>query len=474
VTEKVAVLGGGLAGLACAYELARAGVEVTVIEREPHVGGMASSFIDESDGEHWSYDFGPHRFHTNDEELLDHVRQILDGNHVRARRLSRILLFGRFFDYPLVASNVLRNLPRRVLARAFLDYYRVRFTERVGLSHHSDDNFEGWVTKRFGRTLYDLFFGRYTGKAWKMSPKEISGDWASQRISLLSLGDTVRKTLVRPRTGSGPRTLVSEFIYPRTGGIGEIARGYARQIEAMGGSVLTGAPVTRVHRDGRRVTRIDYGGAASGSVTADHYISTIPVTVLARAVRPAPRHEVREAIARLKHASIVFVYLKLSKPQVSPDNWVYLPDHDVTVHRISEFKNFSPHCAPADKTMLCAEITCRVGDEHWRASDDELIRIATGDLERIGLIEAQEVLDGFVKKLPHAYPLYDLAYKENLAPIMEFIHGLENVKTGGRQGLFRYNNMDQSIDMGRKMAWTVISDRDAGHEAVATESEYFG
>lgn len=472
--NRVAVLGGGLAGLACAYELARAGVEVTVIEREPQLGGMASSFTETFHGEDWSYDFGPHRFHTTEEELLAHVREILDGNHVRARRLSRILLFGRFFDYPLVAGNVLRNLPRRILVRAFLDYYRVRLTERLGLSHHSDDNFEGWVTKRFGRTLYDLFFGRYTGKAWKMPPEQISGDWASQRISLLSLGDAVRKTLVRPRVGSGPRTLVSEFIYPEHGGIGEIARGYARELEAMGATILTGAPVTRLHRDEGQVTRVEFGGANPGTVEADQYISTIPITVLARAVRPAADEQVREAIARLRHVSIVFVYLRLAKPQVSPDNWVYLPDHDVTVHRISEFKNFSPCCAPPDKTMICAEITCRIGDEHWRASDEELIGIATEDLERIGLIDAQEVIEGFVRKLPHAYPVYDLAYKENLAPIMEFVHDLENVKTGGRQGLFRYNNMDQSIEMGRKMAWTLISERDAGHEAVATESEYFG
>ncbi len=474
MTQRVAVLGGGLAGLACAYELARGGAEVTVLEREPHVGGMASSFIESTDGERWSYDFGPHRFHTTDGELIAHVESILQGNHRRAHRLSRILLFGRFFDYPLQASNVLRNLPPGVLVRSFVDYYRVRFTERAGLTRYSDDNFEGWVTKRFGRTLYELFFGRYTSKAWKMPPQEISGDWASQRISLLSLGDTVRKTLMRPRAGAGPRTLVSEFLYPRSGGIGEIARGYVRELESMGATVLTGAPLTRVHRDGHIVTRVDFGGREPGSLEADQYISTIPVTALARAVRPAAPSEVREAISRLRYVSIVFVYLKLAKPQVSPDNWVYLPDHDVTVHRISEFTNFSPECAPPEKTMVCAEITCRVGDEHWRASEAELIEIATRDLERIGLIEAREVIGAFVKKLPYAYPVYDLTYKENLAPVVDFVHALHNVKTGGRQGLFRYNNMDQSIEMGRKMGWAVLEEQDAGHEAVATESEYFG
>jgi protoporphyrinogen oxidase len=472
MTQRVVVLGGGLAGLACAYELAKAGAEVTVLEREHHAGGMASSFTEQSDGEYWSYDFGPHRFHTHDEGLIAHIKEILDGNHRQAERMSRIVLFNRFFDYPLQTGNVLRNLPPLVLIRSFLDYFWVRFAERVGLSHLSDENFEGWVRKRFGKTLYDLFFGRYTGKAWKMPPEQISGDWASQRISQLSLGDAVRKTLFRPR--EAPRSLVTSFIYPRKGGIGEIARGYVRELEAMGATVICGAPVTRVHRDGSTVTAVDYGGAAPGSIEAEQFISTIPITALARSVRPAAPEHVTSAIASLKYVSIIFVYLKLAKPHVSPDSWLYLPERHLTVHRISEFKNFSPECAPPDKTMVCAEITCRIGDEHWRASDDELIAIATGDLARIGFIEPHEVLGAFVMKIPHAYPVYDLEYKQHLTPVLEFVHTLSNVKTGGRQGLFRYNNMDQSIEMGRKMAWTLVSERDAGHEAVATESEYFG
>ncbi|MDQ2759130.1 MAG: hypothetical protein M3Y17_01505 [Actinomycetota bacterium] len=108
---------------------------------------------------------GPHRFHTTHPELIEHVHRILDGNCRKAHRLSRILLFGKFFDYPLQAGNVLRNLPRRILVKSFLDYFWVRFTERTGLSHHSEENFEGWVLKRFGRTLYELFCGRYTGKS---------------------------------------------------------------------------------------------------------------------------------------------------------------------------------------------------------------------------------------------------------------------------------------------------------------------
>jgi len=474
MSKHVVVLGGGLAGLSCAYELARDGAEVTVLEREDHAGGMAASFVEQDAQESWSYDFGPHRFHTNDPELVEHVRAILGENHRTAQRLSRIVLFNRFFDYPLRAGNVLRNLPPTILVRAFADYLWVRFTERTGLSHHSDENFEGWVTKRFGRTLYELFFGTYTEKAWKMAPARISGDWASQRISLLSLGDTVKKTLFRPVKGAGPRTLVSEFISPAEGGIGELARGYVREIEAHGGRVVTSSPAVRVLREGDRVTGIRTGGPGATELEADEYVSTIPITALARSVRPGPPAEVLAAIGGLEYVSIIFVYLRVAKPQVSPDSWLYLPEHHLTVHRISEFKNFSPAAAPPGKTMVCAEITCRIGDEHWRAGDEELIDTAVGDLASIGLLAPGEVLGGFVRKIPYAYPVYDLEYKEHLQPVLDFVHSLENLRTGGRQGLFRYNNMDQSIEMGRRMAWSVLAGRDAGHEAVATEPEYFG
>jgi protoporphyrinogen oxidase len=483
MSRRVVVLGGGLAGLGCAYELARAGVEVTVLEREPYPGGMASSFTDRFEGESWTYDFGPHRFHSADPELLQHVRTVLAGNHLTAQRLSRIALGGHFYDYPLSAENVLRQLPPVLLVRAFADYAKVRVTETLRITQLSDDNFQGWVTKRFGQTLYDLFFGRYTAKTWKMSPAEISGDWASQRISLLSLTDAVREALPgwgmgRRRRGSdtSPRGLVRSFLYPAHGGIGEIARGYVREIERLGGQVICGAPVKRVHVEAERVSAVDYGGSdgISVSVSADEYISTIPVTVLARMLAPAAPAEVLAAAGRLRHVSIIFIYLRLGRATVSPDSWMYIPEPEQTIHRISEFKNFSPHTAPADKTMVCAEITCRLGDEHWRAADGELIATATADLQSLGLIEATDLLGGFVTRIPHAYPIYDLTYKENLAPVLAHIHTLGNLRTGGRQGLFRYNNMDQSITMGRHMAAAVLAGEAGAHESIATGAEYFG
>jgi len=471
MSKHVVILGGGLAGLSCGYELITRGHKVTILEREPHVGGMASSFVEEGD-EYWCYDFGPHRFHTRDENLIEHVNEILGDNVVRAKRLSRIVLFNKFFDYPLVAKNVVQSMPRGLLIRSFWDYFLVRLKDRMGMSKLSDENFEGWVTRRFGHTLYRVFFGQYTEKAWGMHPREISADWASQRISLLSLWDTVKKTLFP--TKNVPRTLVTDFVYPKYGGIGELARGYARKIEEHGGRVLVNAPAVKVYRDGMQVSGVQYGKHERVDIQGDEYVSTIPIVSLAKALSPAAPRRVRDCTDALNYISIVFVYLKLNRPSVSPDSWVYLPEKHLTVHRIAEFKNFSPHCAPPDKTMVCAEITCRRGDKIWRASTEELQAIAERDLVSVGLINEGEVIGSFVKKIPYAYPIYDLEYKQNLLPVINFAGQLRNIHTTGRQGNFRYNNMDQSIEMGRKVGTELATGEATDHEAVATGKEYFG
>jgi len=472
MSKHVVILGGGLAGLSCGYELATRGHQVTILEREPHVGGMASSFVEDGD-EYWCYDFGPHRFHSRDENLIEHVREILGDNRVEAKRLSRIVLFNKFFDYPLVAKNVIQNMPRGLLIKSFLDYFGTRVVDTLGMSKLSDENFEGWVTRRFGHTLYRVFFGQYTEKAWGMPPSQISADWASQRITLLSLWDTVKKTLFPSKTNV-PRTLVTSFIYPKLGGIGELARGYARRIEEHGGRILVNSPAIRVYRDGMRVTGIQYGKHKRVDIEADEYISTIPIVSLAKAVSPDAPRRVLDAARSLDYVSIVFVYLKLDRPSVSPDSWVYLPEKHLTVHRIAEFKNFSPHCAPPDKTMVCAEITCRRSDHIWRASPEELEKIAERDIVSVGLIEPGQVISSFIKKIPYAYPVYDLEYKKHLTPVMDFAHSLQNIHTTGRQGNFRYNNMDQSVEMGRKVGQELATGELTDHQAVATGREYFG
>ena len=464
----VVVLGAGLAGLATAFELCRAGITVTVVEKEDYAGGMATSW---KCGPYW-LDHGPHRFHSRDQNLIQHLYEVLDNDVVIRERLSRIYMQGRFFHYPLKAQNVLQNMPKGVLVRAGWDYMWIRVSQ--WFRQIPDDNFENWVLKRFGRTLYEIFFGTYTSKAWKMPCTEISADWASQRISQANLWDTVKKTLRPPKDGE-VRSLVSEFWYPAHGGIGQIGRKYAEKIRAMGGTIHLEAPVRRIEIEDGRARRVVFEkDGREQSVECDQIVNTIPLPRVLEAFQPEIEPEVRTAIGNLRYSAIVFVYLEVDKPSVSPDHWVYLPEKHLTIHRISEFKNFSDDAAPGEKTVVCCEITCRVGDEHWNLDLAEGARICIRDLETLKLVEPGTARGLDIAKLRYAYPIYDLTYKENLEVLKRAAKKVRNFQTTGRQGLYRYNNMDHSIAMGRRIAKTLVQGAGERADEVAAGQEYFG
>ena len=463
---KIAVLGAGLAGLAAAHELLVRGHEVTVFERDTRVGGLASSW---RRGPYW-LDLGPHRFHTRDAELEQHIYEVLDGDVVRRERLSRIHLHGKFFRYPLQLSNVVANLPPGLLLRAFRDYFLARGRER--LRPTPDDHFEAWVLKRFGRTLYELFFEAYTAKAWGMPCTSISADWASQRISQANLWDAVVKT-IRPPQGGEVRSLVSEFFYPRTGGIGQIARKYSEKITAMGGRLRLSCPVTGLEHDGARVSKVRFQELGQDeSVSVDAVLNTAPLNSLVRWLAPAAPAPVLEAAEGLDHVAILFVYLEVDRPRVSPDHWIYLPERHLRVHRVSEFKNFSDTTAPGTSTAVCCEITCRVGDATWSLGNEEAAEVAIGDLERCGLLERGEARLLDIARTPRAYPIYDLDYRPRLETLRAHVKGIDNLETTGRQGLFRYNNMDHSILMGRHAARRI--DRSTSQQAPELHAGYMG
>jgi protoporphyrinogen oxidase len=470
--RHVLVLGGGLAGLSCAFKLAKAGDRVTVVEASPEVGGLASSATIKTEWGEFDYDTGPHRFHTGEKHLNEEVLSLLGDNVVTANRLSRIFLYGRFFNYPLNGANVVKSLPKLVLLKCGLDYAWIKLKNLF--AKKPDDNFENWVVNRFGRKLYEIFFGVYTAKTWGIPCSQISADWAAQRISLLSLWDAVKKTLFRPKDADTPRTLVSKFFYPKRGGIGTLCRRYAEEIEKHGGKVYTSTKAVEVKTvDGRCVGVEVEGPEGRRMIEADSTMSTISCTDLVRIVSPAAPPEVLAANEKLKHRSMVFVYLILNRPKLTDDHWIYLPEGTITLHRLSEYKNFSPYSAPADKTLICAEITCNYGDARWRESDDKLREVTAADLVKIGLIKKDEILHTFSRREKFAYPLYDLDYKPNKDRVLAYLASIPGLDTTGRQGLFKYNNMDHSIGMGLTAAENLMG-RGESHRKIADDQKYFG
>lgn len=434
-TKSALILGGGLAGLTCAYELARAGVAVTVLEKEDTVGGLARNF--QRDG--GKFDLGGHRFFTDKPELLAWLRDLIDDDLLEVPRKSRIRLFDRYFDYPLRAANALSGFGLRETARILADYTKVRLQR--ALSGSADLSLEDWVTRRFGRRLYEIYFQPYSQKIWGMPCDQISAVWAKQRIQLLSLADAVRQALGPQR--NAPKTYADKFWYPAQG-IGVIGETLAAKIAALGGRILTGTAVQSVVvRRGRLVEAVAGGETFRG----DLVVSTIPLPLLG-ALTGAPA----DAIGRLRYRGIRCLYLLLAREQVTDDTWLYFPEAELLFGRSHEPRNWAPALAPPTGTSLVLEFFCDEGDALWSRDEAELAERSAADLARLGLIEIDEVRGHHSARVADAYPVFTVGFQRPLKAVTEHLTAIANLRLLGRTGAYRYDNMDQVIDAALTLA----------------------
>jgi protoporphyrinogen oxidase len=425
------VLGGGPAGLTAAYVLAKQGRPVTVLERDATVGGLART--EERDG--YRFDLGGHRFFTKCSEVEELWHEVLGEELLLRPRLSRIYYRGRFLDYPLRACDVIAKLGPLELTLALGSYLNAAFR------HSPDENFEQWVSSRFGRRLYEMFFRSYTEKVWGVACTDLRAEWAAQRIRGLSLGSVVRAGLFGQRNGT-VRSLITEFRYPRLGP-GQMWETMQERIVDRGGRVLLETPVERLEVENGLVTAIVAGGER---FTADHVISSLPLgAVVGMAGRAAPA-ALHEAARGLRYRDFLTVALVVRGDEPFPDNWVYVHDPDVKVARIQNYRAWSPWMVPDDETAsIGMEYFCFEGDELWSAGDDELVRLASEELRATGLLGTASVERGYVVRVRQAYPIYDADYAARVELIRDWLAGVRNLQQVGRNGLHRYNNSDHSM-----------------------------
>jgi protoporphyrinogen oxidase len=459
--HRTVILGAGPAGLTAAYELARNGVEPVVFEQADRVGGLART----ESYKGYRFDIGGHRFYTQVAEVQALWEEVLGPEFLRVRRLSRIYYNGRFFRYPLSAWNALRGLGLWESLLILASYCKARLCPS-----RTEDTFEEWVTNRFGDRLYRTFFKTYTEKVWGIPCREIRADWAAQRIKGLSLLAAARNALFGTR---GVKSLIDEFHYPRLGP-GQMWERFKECIEDKGGRVALNTPVLAINRRGARVQSVTVREAgADREVAAEQFISSIPVSQLLKWLQPAPPDEVLDAARGLKYRDFLIVALVVNRPELFPDNWIYVHSPQVRVGRIQNFKNWSAAMVPDPaKTCLGMEYFCSRGDDLWRQPDADLIRLAARELEALGLARAGEVEDGHVIRQLKAYPVYDAEYRGRLAVIQGYLAGLENLQTVGRNGLHRYNNQDHSMLCGLYAARNLLG---ASHDLweVNTERSYY-
>jgi protoporphyrinogen oxidase len=431
---KIAVIGAGPAGMTSAYELAKQNIQVDVYEASPSVGGMSKTI------ELWNQkvDIGPHRFFSDDTRVNELWLEVVGKDYDMVDRLTRIYYNKKFFNYPIKAVNALSNIGIFKAASCMFYYGLEKISPTKDIS-----TFEGWVTNRFGKKLYEIFFKTYTEKLWGIPCNVLDADFAAQRIKKFSLGEAM-KTALFGNSGKH-KTLVDQFAYPH-GGTGMVYERMSDYVKKKGGNVYLKRLVKKVITKNDVATAIEL---EDGSIHEyDHIISSMPLSLMVSRLPNVP-DDIRKAAGQLRFRNTIIVYLNVKSESIFPDNWLYVHSNDLLMGRITNFRNWVPQLYGNEKSTICAlEYWCYDEDDIWNIDNDKLIALAKTELQQTGMIGKAEISDGYVYKIPRCYPVYSTGYKKILKPIENYLKGIKNLHVIGRYGAFKYNNQDHSILMG--------------------------
>ena len=434
--------------MSAGWRLSALGYPVTVLERDSAVGGMGKTIALGK----YAVDYGPHTFHIRDTaesgRIHEAIKPLFGADPLVLTRGTRVLLRGKEYVYPLEMLQVLTGVSPLLSLRIVTDYLVATLKSTLA-PPKKEHSFEEWGVRNLGRTLYDLCFGIYSARVWGLPTSQISSKQA-QRVAKLNLKNIVLRTL---GIKADPATYFTKYMYPRQG-ISVLYENMAAEIRRAGNCILLDSPVVRLERGSDRIAAVTYTQhGREQTVECDGVLSTLPLPALVNMMRPSLPASVVQHASQLRYRSLKLIYIALKRARMTDYHWVYLLDEQYRVNRVSEQKNVSGEMVPADRTILCIELSCWRDEPLWTASDEEIYRIALRDLLKMGYgVTEDEVEDYYVTDIPTAYPVYELNFEDHLIPVLEGVHAVPNLLTLGRHGLFLNNSMDDNVLLGMKVA----------------------
>ncbi|MBI3501275.1 MAG: NAD(P)/FAD-dependent oxidoreductase [Bacteroidetes bacterium] len=454
MSKRVLIIGAGPAGLTAAYILGKAGQSVIVLEKNPqYVGGISRT--ETYKGYH--FDIGGHRFFSKSSEVEDFWTEILGNEMLERKRSSKIYYNKKFFTYPLIAKEALPNLGLWESFLCVLSYVQIKI-----FPYENPTNFEEWVCNQFGKRLYRIFFKTYTEKVWGISCKEISADWAAQRIKGLSLSSAILNALFPAKNSNDKnaiiKTLIDSFRYPKYGP-GQMWKVCAEKAKSFGAEIKMNAAVTKLNYEKNKWSAALSNG--ENEKDFDYVLSSAPIRELIPNIFPFFPEDAVVAARQLNHRDFLTVVFILKDRKKFTDNWIYIHDSQVKVGRIQNFKAWSPYMIPDESTTCYSmEYFCFEGDNLWNSSDADLISLAKKELMQIGLAREEDILDACVVRQQKAYPVYDKNYKDNIEIIKNTLKKYPGLYLIGRNGMHKYNNQDHSMMTAMLAAKNIIAGKE--------------
>lgn len=442
--QKPVILGAGPAGLSVGWNLAVDGIPVTILEKSNEIGGLSITFNDDG----YLLDLGPHNIHTVYPDIITFLKKTLGDDLYEHNPQVKIFFRERLVSYPLKGIYVFKALPITTIIPAGISFLWARFKMFLR-DPKNDDSFEDWIKNRFGRILYNYYFGPYAQKAWKINASEISNYVAKKRVPILSLTDYIRGLLKKqPKIFHSEDWSQINHYYPRRG-VGQITEFLSKGIVEHNGVIKNDINIISINGKENRIESVTYekDGVIYTDET-DFLFSTIPINDLIGLLNIGVPEDIKESAKGLDYCSEVLLYIKTKRANIFETPLTYFSDPHIRFNRVYEVGAFSKDCVPPGKSALCIEYTCNIGDEIWTAQPEKLFNDAMGVFEHYGMLKRDEVEGFLIRRITHAYPRFRIGFEERLRRILNYLSTIDNLITLGRQGLFCYANVDDVLHMG--------------------------
>jgi protoporphyrinogen oxidase len=428
---KIGILGGGLTGLSLGYFLNQKEYDFLILEKNEETSGLLKSVVVNG----FTFDVGgSHIIFSKDEKILNFMVSLLGDNVVKNRRNTKILYKGRYVKYPF--ENGLVDLPKKDNFECLYYFIQNLIAKERG-ELKPPTTMKEWFYYTFGKGIAEKYLIPYNEKIWKYPLEKISTVWV-ERIPNPPIEDIVKSSLGIPTEGY---THQLYFYYPKFGGIQSLARAFERPIKHR---IVTDFKVEKIIREDNKWIV----SCGKKEFEFDRLISTIPLQELVSALDNTPK-EVVSSVRNLKFNSLITVGIGIDQPKINDFSWLYIPDKDILTHRVSFPSNYSPYVASKGKSSVLAEITYHDGDEISKMNDKEIIERTVEDLDKLRIINKNEVIFTIAWRFDYAYVLHDLNYDKNVGILYNYLDKI-GIKLVGRFGRWKYLNMDSVIRDAKK------------------------
>lgn len=406
VERSVVVLGAGMSGLVTAYEFAKRGVPVRVLERLPIPGGLARTLRFDD----YYIDAGPHLFHTSSPEIIAYWQSIFPGVFRTPALYGKNYVDGKFFEYPL-SEETLRQFPPELYDRIMAE---MAAKDPVKLSEAR--NYRDYMNALAGPTLQKIFYEDYPEKLWGIPTSELSANWAPQRIEI--------------RKEKKPFH-ADQWSAVAQNGCGQILEILAQKIIEHGGTIDYNVEVQGFDLEGDVIDRIRTSNGVVQLGRDDIMVSTLPITVNSRFLNVPCQLGFRSV-------KLVAIATTGADPFPKDADWLYFKDRGVIFHRAGLQTRFSDIGIPKGWSILCCEIAYTSGDAISQMDEAQLGERVIADLERMGFVNRTEIVKVHHMDLGPLYPSYRVGFETELQRVRGELEKVGNFYFTGTLADFSY------------------------------------